>query len=87
MLRLNLRGAGPSRALCGQHYYAGRSQDFRALLSVLPDELTRDGLMAVGYSLGGAMLLKYLGEEGAASPLAAAATVSAPIDLPSPAGT
>ena len=81
VLRLNLRGAGPSRPLCGQHYYAGRSQDFRALLSLLPDELTRDGVMAVGYSLGGAMLLKYLGEEGAASPLAAAATVSAPIDL------
>ena len=37
---------------------------------VLPEELTRDGLVAVGYSLGGAMLLKYLGEEGAASPLA-----------------
>jgi uncharacterized protein len=81
VLRLNLRGAGPSRSVCSQHYYAGRSQDFRALLSLLPDELTRDGLLAVGYSLGGAMLLKYLGEEGAASPLAAAATVSAPIDL------
>jgi uncharacterized protein len=81
VLRLNLRGAGPSRPVCGQHYYAGRSQDLRALLSVLPDELTRDGLVAVGYSLGGAMLLKYLGEEGAATPLSAAATVSAPIDL------
>jgi uncharacterized protein len=81
VLRLNLRGAGPSRPVCSQHYYAGRSQDFRALLPLLPDELTRDGVMAVGYSLGGAMLLKYLGEEGAASPLAAAATVSAPIDL------
>ena len=81
VLRLNLRGAGPSRSVCSQHYYAGRSQDFRALLSLLPEELTRDGLQAVGYSLGGAMLLKYLGEEGAASPLAAAATVSAPIDL------
>ena len=81
VLRLNLRGAGPSRAVCGQHYYAGRSQDFRALLSVLPDKLTRDGLVAVGYSLGGAMLLKYLGEEGAASPLLAAASVCAPIDL------
>ena len=81
VMRLNLRGAGPSRALCSQHYYAGRSQDLRTLLAVLPDELTRDGLMAVGYSLGGAMLLKYLGEEGTASPLAAAATVSAPIDL------
>jgi predicted alpha/beta-fold hydrolase len=81
VLRLNLRGAGPSRALCGQHYYAGRSQDFRTLLSVLPPELMRDGLVAVGYSLGGAMLLKYLGEEGKASPLLAAASVSAPIDL------
>jgi uncharacterized protein len=81
VLRLNLRGAGPSRPVCSQHYYAGRSQDFRALLPLLPDELTRGGVMAVGYSLGGAMLLKYLGEEGAASPLAAAAAVSAPIDL------
>ncbi|MBI3198253.1 MAG: alpha/beta fold hydrolase [Rhodospirillales bacterium] len=81
VLRLNLRGAGPSRAVCGGHYYAGRSQDFRALLALLPADLTRDGLVAVGYSLGGAMLLKYLGEEGASSPLVAAATVCAPIDL------
>jgi predicted alpha/beta-fold hydrolase len=81
VLRLNLRGAGPSRALCGQHYYAGRSQDFRALLSILPKELTADGIAAVGYSLGGAMLLKYLGEEGSAAPLVAAASISAPIDL------
>lgn len=81
VMRLNLRGAGPSRALCGGHYYAGRSQDFRALLQVLPAEFKRDGLAAVGYSLGGAMLLKYLGEDGAASPLVAAVTVCAPIDL------
>jgi len=81
VLRLNLRGAGPSRTLCGQHYYAGRSRDFRSLLEVLPAQLKRDGVTAVGYSLGGAMLLKYLGEEGAAAPLMAAATVCAPIDL------
>lgn len=81
VLRLNLRGAGPSRSLCSEHYFAGRSADFRLLLSLLPADLTRDGLMAVGYSLGGAMLLKYLGEEGAASPLRAAASVCAPIDL------
>ena len=81
VLRLNLRGAGPSRALCGGHYYAGRSQDFRSLLQVLSPELVCDGIAAVGYSLGGAMLLKYLGEEGAAAPFVAAATVCAPIDL------
>lgn len=81
VLRLNLRGAGPSRATCRGQYYAGRSQDFRALLASLPDGLTRDGVQVVGYSLGGAMLLKYLGEEGEAAPLRAAATVCAPIDL------
>ncbi|WP_395708636.1 YheT family hydrolase [Reyranella sp.] len=81
VLRLNLRGAGPSRSLCSQHYYAGRSQDFRTLLSVLPRDLVCDGLMAVGYSLGGAMLLKYLGEEGSGTPLTAAASICAPIDL------
>ncbi|MBS0520585.1 MAG: alpha/beta fold hydrolase [Proteobacteria bacterium] len=81
VLRLNLRGAGPSRALCADQYYAGRSQDFRELLSLLPSALTASGIVAIGYSLGGAMLLKYLGEEGAATPLQAAASVSAPIDL------
>jgi uncharacterized protein len=81
VLRLNLRGAGPSRPVCGGHYYAGRSQDLRALLELLPDDLTREGIVAVGYSLGGAMLLKYLGEQGSRTPLKAAASVSAPIDL------
>lgn len=81
VLRVNLRGAGPSRPSCKGQYYAGRSQDFRALLAGLPDELTREGMVAAGYSLGAAMLLKYLGEEGSACPLAAAASISAPIDL------
>src|SRR5262249_43965141 len=58
VLRLNLRGAGPSRATCGGQYFAGRSQDLRAVLARLPDELASDGVVAVGYSLGGAMLLK-----------------------------
>lgn len=81
VLRLNLRGAGPSRALCRGQYYAGRSQDLRELLTLLPAALTGNGIVAVGYSLGGAMLLKYLGEEGSATPIRAAASVCAPIDL------
>ncbi|MBV8393976.1 MAG: alpha/beta fold hydrolase, partial [Alphaproteobacteria bacterium] len=81
VLRLNLRGAGPSRPYCGEHYHAGRSADFRRVLAQLPDELTREGVVAVGYSLGGAMLLKYLGEEGSFTSLRAAASICAPIDL------
>jgi predicted alpha/beta-fold hydrolase len=40
-----------------------------------------DGVVTVGYSMGGAMLLKYLGEEGSYARLRAAATICAPLDL------
>jgi predicted alpha/beta-fold hydrolase len=81
VLRLNVRGAGPSRRHCHEHYHVGRTADFRRVLSQLPGELTAGGIVAIGYSLGGAMLLKYLGEEGPFSLLRAAATICAPIDL------
>ncbi len=81
VLRLNLRGCGPSRPHCREHYHLGRTADFRRVLQLLPGDLTEDGVVAIGFSMGGAMLLKYLGEEGAFSPLRAAATVCAPLDL------
>ena len=81
VLRLNQRGAGPSRATCRLQYSAGSSADLRLLFEVMPDALTCDGVVAVGYSVGGAVLLKHLGEVGRNTPLIAAASVSAPIDL------
>jgi len=81
VLRLNLRGCGASRPHCREHYHIGRTADFRRVLSQLPDDLTDNGIAVVGYSMGGAMLLKYLGEEGSFSPLRAAATICAPLDL------
>jgi uncharacterized protein len=81
VLRLNLRGAGPARVLCRQQYHAGRSQDLCDALAALPARLTENGILAIGYSLGANMLLKYLAEQGARGPVRAAASVSAPIDL------
>ncbi len=81
VLRLNVRGAGPSRPYCKEHYHVGRTADFRRVLAQIPDDFTQNGMVAVGYSLGGAVLLKYLGEEGSFSSLRAAATICAPIDL------
>jgi predicted alpha/beta-fold hydrolase len=81
VLRLNLRGAGPSRPLSRLQYHAGRTGDLEAALAALPQDLKANGVAAVGYSLGGNMLLKFLGERGSASPIAAAVSVSAPIDL------
>jgi len=78
VLRINLRGAGPSRALCTQHYHAGRSQDLAHALAELPARIKRRGLVAIGFSLGGSVLVKYLGEAGRGTPLMAAVTVSTP---------
>jgi predicted alpha/beta-fold hydrolase len=81
VLRVNLRGAGPSRRFCRQHYHAGRTADLAALLDQLDAKLTRHGVLPIGFSLGGNLLLKYLGETGRHAPVRRAATVSAPIDL------
>ena len=82
VFRLNLRGAGPSRATCAGHYSAASSGDLAAVigqLAVLPPASC--GVAIVGYSLGGSILLKYLAEStGAPRPVAAVA-VSTPLDL------
>jgi predicted alpha/beta-fold hydrolase len=81
VLRLNLRGAGPSRPRCKQQYHAGRSADLRAVLGQLDGRLAANGILLIGYSLGGNMLLKYLGEQGRRAPVLGAVSISAPIDL------
>ena len=41
-------------------------------------------LLAAGWSLGGNILVRYLGEEGDRSPISAAASLCNPLDLVSP---
>lgn len=64
VLRHNVRGAGPSCAYRGEHYHGGRTADFRRVLRQLPEETTQAGVVPIRGSLGGAMFLKYLDEEG-----------------------
>jgi predicted alpha/beta-fold hydrolase len=81
VLRLNMRGHGPSRATNQGHFHAGRSADIAAALAALPADLIAHGIVAVGFSIGGNCLLKYAGEAGTRAPIAAFATVSAPFEL------
>ncbi len=81
VLRLNLRGAGPSRIDCKCHYHAGRSGDLRDAIAALAPQLTANGVVAVGFSLGGNTVLKLAGEQGGAGPVVAVASVCAPIDI------
>ena len=81
VLRLNLRGAGPSLGSCTQHYHAGRTEDLAAVLAALPDDLKAQGVVMAGVSLGGNVLLKFAAEDFQGHRVDAIASVCAPIDL------
>ena len=80
-LRLNLRGAGPSRPTCTLQSHAGRSRDLHDVIWTLPTAAVSHGVVVLGFSLGGNMSLKFAAEFGTTLPLRAVATVSTPIDL------
>jgi predicted alpha/beta-fold hydrolase len=79
VLRLNLRGA--AGAPTKQFYHAGRTEDLKRVIGSLDGNLAAHGVVPVGFSLGGNLLLKYLAECGAMAPVMAAISISAPIDL------
>jgi predicted alpha/beta-fold hydrolase len=79
VLRLNLRGA--AGATTKQFYHAGRTEDLKRVIGSLDGNLAAHGVVPVGFSLGGNLLLKYLAECGAMAPVMAAISISAPIDL------
>jgi predicted alpha/beta-fold hydrolase len=81
VLRLNLRGAGPSRGRTKAFYHGGRSDDLHQVIRQLDGRLAARGVCLVGYSLGANLMLKYLAERGSMAPILAAVSVSAPIDL------
>jgi predicted alpha/beta-fold hydrolase len=81
VLRLNLRGAGPSRGKTRAFYHAGRSDDLHQAIGRLDGRHIANGLCLVGYSLGANLMLKYLAERAALAPVLAAVSISAPIDL------
>ena len=81
VLRLNLRGSEPSRPTSSGRYHAGKTEDLAAAIRALPPKLVQRGVFLVGHSLGGNLVLKFLGEGGHDLPVLAAAAVSTPLDL------
>ena len=62
-------------------YHAGEIEDLDFTIRTLIAREPATPLYAIGFSLGGNVLLKWLGERGAASAVRAAATISVPYDL------
>ncbi len=62
-------------------YHSGETEDIGFLVNTLQARFPNRELYAVGFSLGGNVLAKYLGEQGSDCALKGASVVSAPFDL------
>jgi predicted alpha/beta-fold hydrolase len=82
---LHFRDCGDYRNRLPRRYHAGETNDLRYFLENLhkyPEAAENAGpVLAVGYSLGGNVLLKYLGESEDDTQLRAATAVCVPLNL------
>ena len=78
---LHFRDCGDYRNRLPRRYHAGETNDIRHFLRTLAAAGNEGPVVAAGYSLGGNVLLKYLGETGPLSPLRAGVAVCVPLDL------
>lgn len=78
---MNFRGCSGSPNQTWKAYHSGDTADLHHLIQVLKSREPETELRAIGFSLGGNVLLKYLGEEGSGAGIEAAVSVSAPIKL------
>jgi len=78
---LHFRDCGDYRNRLPRRYHAGETNDLRYFLNKLRTEGYAGPILAVGYSLGGNVLLKYLGEDHGLTPVRAAVAVCVPLSL------
>lgn len=82
-VRVDFRGQGESALISRHHLHAGCSQDLRDVVQYVHRLSPTSPISLVGFSLGGSILLKALGEWSSAHPdfVDSAVAVSPPVDL------
>ena len=81
---MHFRGCSGEPNRLAQSYHSGETRDLQTVTTELIHREPNSPLFAIGYSLGGNVLLKWLGEIGESSienPLKAAVAVSIPFEL------
>jgi len=78
---MHFRGCGSSESNLARSYHSGDTQDARLYIESIAQKHTLSPLHAIGYSIGGNVLLKLLSEWRENSPLKSAISVSAPMQL------
>ncbi|WFD25191.1 hypothetical protein MNAN1_000157 [Malassezia nana] len=80
---VNYRGCANTPLTSAQLYSACKTTDFSSALLLLTRMFPKSPMIGMGFSLGGAILAKYMGEAGSRTPLIGAVTVGAPLKLDS----
>ena len=82
-VRVNLRGAGEGIRFATRPYHAGTSHDILEVVQALKRQNPESPLVLIGFSLGGNIVLKLLGELGeqASALIETGISICAPIDL------
>jgi len=82
---LNFRGCSGEPNITEKLYHSGCSEDLETALNWIKESCCYDKLSLVGFSLGGNVVLKYLGEKGrhVMSQIKSAVAFSVPVDLKS----
>lgn len=78
---LNFRGCANTPVTSPQLYSASKTSDLACAMLLLTRLFPNAPMLAMGFSLGGAILSKYMGEAGAETPFIGAIAVGAPYDL------
>lgn len=80
-LLMHFRGCSGVPNRLARAYHAGETADMAHVVETLRERFPERPIAAVGYSLGGNALLKWLGQSAGDNPLSAAVAVSVPFDL------
>lgn len=82
VLTWNMRGCGDTPNRLVTWYHSGKSDDLRSIVTIATT-MSYQEIGLIGFSIGGNITLKYLGEVGSSAPstISCAVAISVPIDL------
>ena len=78
VLCMNFRGCSGRVNNTYQSYHSGKTDDVRTLIEAFP---AYDSIRIIGFSLGGNVALKYMGEKAPESRVRSCIAISTPVDL------
>ena len=78
---VHFRGCGEKNNRLPRSYHSGDTGDLKSVIEFLQKKYQRNPFAVIGFSLGGNVVLKWMGEEGEHVPVNVAAAISVPFRL------